>query len=318
MLSITRMGISKLTVLFLTGGLAFSHTGRSQDLVRTTPVLVESDQTGSAYGAPVAFSESRFGTLTNAYVLPAGEVYTSAIYELDAAHYRKVDHNFTNEMEVGLPWRVNVAIENAFETTGGKTQETSFSLEGRYAFAAWDKIPLNPTVFSEYKFGIGHVLVDEGAPTPSRKFGPHGFDQSQELPDSYELRLLLSEEFFGRIEWALNTFLENETSGDRGREWGVAQSILTPVLLPMEELKVGVEMQFRSFSDQSSRGIPYNSFVIGPSFGWQLTRNARLDASPLFGVNHKSPQLQGFVVLSYLFGRSGGKEVEAPTSTRNR
>ena len=31
----------------------------------------------SAYGAPGAFSQSRFAPLTNAYVLPPGEIYTS-------------------------------------------------------------------------------------------------------------------------------------------------------------------------------------------------------------------------------------------------
>ena len=230
-----------ICLLICTGLLGLPLAGLGQELDRSSlkpnNVVVTDDGIPSAYGAPGAFSQSRFAPLTNAYVLPPGEVYTSAIYELDAAHYRKVDHNFTNELEVGLPWRFNVAIENSFENFGGTTQETSFSFEGRYAFADWDKIPLNPTVFSEYKIGIGNVLVDEGAPTPGRRFGPHGFDQSQKLPDSYELRLLLSEEFFGRIEWAMNTFLENETSGDRGREWGVAQSFLTPVFLPREATK---------------------------------------------------------------------------------
>ena len=315
--------IQRTYLLICIGLLGLPLAGLAQELDRAAlkpdAVVVTDEGIPSAYGAPAAFSQSRFASLTNAYVLPSGEVYTSAIYELDAAHYRKVDHNFTNELEVGLPWRFNVAIENAFETFDGTTQERSFSFEGRYAFADWDKIPLNPTVFSEYKIGIGTVLVDEGAPTPGRKFGPHGFDQSQKLPDAYELRLLLSEEFFGRIEWALNTFLENETSGDRGREWGVAQSILVPVFLPGEQLRVGLETQFRSFTDKSSRGSPYNSVVIGPTAGWKPTRNLRLDLSPLIGVNYKSPQLQGFVVLSYLFGTGGeGKEIEVPTSTRNR
>ncbi|HET9858117.1 MAG TPA: hypothetical protein VFP99_09800, partial [Chthoniobacterales bacterium] len=68
---------------------------------------------------------------------------------------------------------------------------------------------------------------------------------------------------------------------------------------------------------------PYNSFVIGPTAAWRPSRNTRFDISPLFGVNHKSPVMQLFVVFSYYFGGSGpsGAEeegAEAPASTRNR
>src|ERR1700720_4337900 len=282
-------------------------------------MIVTAPEIPSAYGAPGGFSQSRFSPLTNAYVLPPGEVYTSVIYENDVVHFRSPDHHFTEEVEVGLPYRINLAIENDVQRYDGRLQDATFSFEARYAFADWDKIPLNPTIFAEYKIGIGDILHDEGAPTPAKKFGPGGFDTSMEIPDAYELRLLLSKEFFGRIEWALNTFLEQETGGDRGREWGIAQSVVTPFLLVHEELKGGVEFQFRSFSDKTSRGTPYNSFVIGPTAAWKPSRNTRLDISPLFGVNHKSPEVQFFAVFSYLFG-PGGPEAggEAPASTRNR
>jgi hypothetical protein len=303
----------------------------------------------SAYGAPTAFSQSRFSPLTNAYVLPSGEIYNSVIFELDSVHYRNPDYHWTAECEMGLPYRFNIAVETDIERYDGDLQDSTVSFEGRYAFADWDKIPLNPTVFAEYKIGMGDILHDEGAPTPGKKFGPGGFDKSDPIPDGYETRLLLSEDFFDRIEWALNVFFEQEIDGDRGREWGIAQSVVTPIhLFPAaapppppdhknvqtrsvqpvagtdvatEDLKVGVEFQFRSFSDSSSRGEPYNSFVIGPTASWRPTSRLRFDASPLFGVNHKSPIMQLFVVASYLWGPGGpGKEAggEAPASTRNR
>ncbi len=309
-------------------------------------VTVTAPEIPSAYGAPTAFSQSRFAPLTNAYVLPPGEVYTSLIYEADAVHFRPPDHHWTEECEVGLPYRFNVAIETDIERFDGDLQDSTFSLEARYAFADWNKIPLNPTVFFEYKFGIGDILHDEGAPTPAQKFGPGGFPKTDPIPDSYEMRLLLSQDFFERIEWAMNTFLEQETNGDRGREWGIANSVVTPLRIfsgqppssasdnksvkpsqPVagdnpnfnEDLKAGFEFQFRSFSDKTSRGTPYNSFVIGPTASWRATRNLRFDISPLFGVNHKSPIAQVFFVVSYLWG-PGGPEAggEAPASTRNR
>jgi hypothetical protein len=290
-------------------------------------IEVSAEPLPSAYGAPTSFSQSRFSPLTNAYVLPPGAVYASLIYEDDVVHFRNPDHHFTEECEIGLPYRINVAFENDVQHYDGDTQDATFSFEARYALADWDKIPLNPTIFAEYKLGFGNILHDEGAPTPAHKFGPGGFDKSQDIPDAYELRLLLSEDFFDKIEWAMNTFFEQETAGDRGREWGIAQSLVTPVRLfeelhaPVEEFKAGIECQFRSFSDKGSRGTPYNSFVIGPTVAWRMPHNARLDISPLFGVNHKSPVMELFVVFSYYFGGGGpGMEAggEAPASTRNR
>jgi hypothetical protein len=302
------------------GCFTLDHSARAQSAA-SEHIVVTGEELPSAYGAPVSFSQSRFSPTTNAYVLPPGAIYASLIYEDAVVHFRRPDHDFTIETEAGLPYRVNIAMETDIEHYADETQLRSFSLEGRYAFADWNKIPLNPTIFAEYKFGGGRILHDEGAPTPGKKFGPGGFDTSNETPDAYELRLLLSQDFFERVEWALNGFFEQELEGDRGREWGIAQSVVAPFWLSHEELKGGVEFLFRSFSDKFSRGTPYNSFVIGPTVAWRPSRNTRLDISPLFGVNHKSPIMQLFVVCSYYFGggspgaREGG---EAPASTRNR
>jgi hypothetical protein len=66
----------------------------------------------SAYGAPPAFSQSRFSPLTNAYVLPSGEIYSSVIYELDDVHFRLPDNHWTLETEMGLPYRFNIVVES--------------------------------------------------------------------------------------------------------------------------------------------------------------------------------------------------------------
>ena len=71
---------------------------------------------------------------------------------------------------MGLPYRFNIAVESDIQHFDGDTQASTVSFEGRYAFADWDKIPLNQTVFAEYKIGMGNVLHDEGAPTPAKKF----------------------------------------------------------------------------------------------------------------------------------------------------
>jgi len=300
--------------------LTINHSTHAQTAA-SEHIVITGQELPTAYGAPVSFSQSRFSPITNAYVLPPGAIYASLIYEDAVVHFRRPDHDFTIETEAGLPYRINIAMETDIEHYADETQIRSFSLEARYAFADWNKIPLNPTIFAEYKFGGGRILHDEGPPTPAHKFGPGGFDTSNETPDAYELRLLLSQDFFDRVEWALNGFFEQELEGDRGREWGIAQSVVMPFWLTHEELKGGIEFLFRSFTDKGIRGKPYNSFVIGPTVAWRPSRNTRLDISPLFGVNHKSPIMQLFVVASYYFGggSTGAAEGgEAPASTRNR
>lgn len=282
-------------------------------------LVVTGDELRGAYGAPGSFSRSRFSPLTTAYVLPPGSVYAALIYEGDAFRKGKPDHLLTQEVEVGLPYRFGLAIENRIERFAGDTENSSFSIEGRYALADWGKIPLNPTIFAEYKFGTGKILHEEGPPPPPEEAAAEGDAGPPNRPDAYEFRLLLSQEFGGRFEWAFNAFFERENTGDRGREWGFAQSLQTPVLLPRERLKIGLEMQYQNFTVKDTRGSPIHRFNIGPSFSFKPASHMRFDVSPLFGVTDDSPRVQVFAIFSYIFGSGEeGTEAEAPTSTRNR
>ena len=318
--------------LCLVGGV---RTIRAQSAVEEQ-IVVTGEEVPSAYGAPPGFSRGRFSNLTNAYVLPPGGVYAGIIYEGDAFRHGPPDHLFTEEVEVGLPYRFGLAFEVEQERFNGDLQNKSFSVEARYALADWNKIPLNPTLFAEYKFGTGRILHEERPPEEEmgmeelargRHLNLEPFDEEAamegeakpKMPDAYEFRLLLAEDFGERIEWAMNWFFEQEIGGDRGREWGFAQSAMTPIWLEHERLKAGVEMEYRNFTDKDTRGHPLNSFVIGPTIAWKPTSNTRLDVSPLFGCTDDSPRAQVFVVFSMLFGPGGAPEgAEAPASTRNR
>jgi len=277
----------------------------------------------SAYGAPPDFSRNRFSNLLNSYVLPPGAVYAGLIYQGDAIHFNQPDHRFTQEVELGLPCRFGVAVENTVEWFRGRNQERTFSLEGRYAFADWNKIPLNPTIFVEYKFGIGHILHDEGPPEEMPPGEAEEFlEENKPLPDAFEVRLLLAQDFNEHVEWAANIFFEQEVGGDRGREFGFAQSFMFPIILPKERLKVGAEMQYTAFTDVGLRkdAGAHSSYrvVIGPTIAWKPSKSTRLDVSPLFGVTRDSPAASVFVVFSMLFGGSEPAQAEAPASTRNR
>src|SRR5205085_2298699 len=277
-------------------------------------VVVTGDDVSSAYGAPGVFSRARFAPTTSAYVLPPWTFYFGTIYEGDAFRHGPPDHLFTEEVEMGLPHRFGLAAETRIERFGGGGGFSTVSIEGRYALADWNKIPLNPTLFAEYKFGTGPIRHEEGpAPPPGEEEGG-----PPQRPDAYELRLLLAQEFGGRFEWAMNGFFEKENTGDRGREWGVAQSLVTPVILPREQLKVGVEMEYKNFTVKDTRGDPQHTFVIGPTVAFRTSKSTRFDVSTLFGCTDDSPRLSVFGVFSWILGPGGEQGAEAPVSTRNR
>lgn len=299
--------------------LANNQSALGQEAVSES-VVVTGDDIGSAYGAPGGFSRTRFAPLTTAYVLPPWTFYFGEIYEGDAFRHGPPDHLFTQELEMGLPGRFGVAAETQLERFNGGGGFSTVSLEGRYALADWNKIPLNPTIFVEYKFGVGPIRHEEIMPPPGEE-GEEGEEESgpPQHPDAYEVRLLLAQEFCKRYEWAMNWFFEKENTGDRGREWGFAQSAVTPILLPREQLKVGIEMQYKNFTVKDTRGDPEHMFVVGPTLAFRTSKNTRFDVSTMFGCTDDSPRAQVFAVFSWLLGAGGAEqEAEAPVSTRNR
>jgi hypothetical protein len=293
-----------------------NHSAIAQ-AVAEQEVVVTGEEVPSAYGAPPAFSRSRFSNVTQAYVLPPWAVFFGEIYEGQGFRHGPPDHLFTQEVEMGLPYRFGVAAEAKFERFNGGGGPETASVEARWALAEWNKIPLNPTLFVEYKFGVGTIRHEEGPPPPGEEEEEEEEGGPPKVPDAYEFRLLLAQDFGERVEWAMNLFFEKENTGDRGREWGFSQSVMTPILLPNERLKIGLEMEYKNFTVKDTRGDPMHTFVIGPTIAWKPTSQTRVDISPLFGCTDDSPVADVFAVFSWLFGGEQA-EAEAPVSSRFR
>jgi hypothetical protein len=301
---------------------AFMQTPTQAQETAAETVVVSSEGIPSAYGAPPGISRTRFSPLLTAYVLPPWTFFFGELYEGDIFRHGPPEHIFTQEVEMGLPYRLGVAVEGAFDRFNGGGGPRSASIEARYALADYNKIPLNPTVFAEYKFGTGPIRREELMMPPAGLEEEEEEEEEEggppERPDAYEFRLLLAQDFGERLEWAMNWFFEQEVEGDEGREWGFAQSAVTPILLPEERLKVGIEMQYKNFTTKFTRDDAENSFVVGPTVAWKPSRNTRFDVSSLFGCTDDSPRVQVFGIFSLLLGPAGAAEAEAPVSTRNR
>src|SRR6478672_5793705 len=297
---------------------AFGQATTQQPVVVTAPEVPSAHEVvPRAYGAPPEFSRSRVSNAVNAYVLPPWAFFFGQLFEGQGFRHGPPDYLFTQEIEMGLPYRFNVAAESQWERFNGGGGARSVSLEARWALADWNKIPLNPTIFAEYKFGVGTIRHEE-VPPP---MGPGGEEEESgppKVPDAYEVRLLLAQDFGEHVEWAMNWFFEKENTGDRGREWGFSQALMTPILLPNERLKIGVEMLYKNLTVKDTRGDPENIFVIGPTLAWKPSAHTRLDVSPLFGTTDDSPVADVFVAFSWLFGGEGAEAAEAPVSSRFR
>src|SRR5205085_921775 len=294
-----------------------NHSSLAQATTEQT-VVITGEEVPSAYGAPPGFSRARFSNAVNAYVLPPWAFFFGELFEGQGFRRGPPDYLFTQEVEMGLAYRFNVAAETQFERFNGGGGAQTVSLEARWALADWNKIPLNPTIFAEYKFGVG-IIRHEEVPPPAGG----GEEEEEEggppkVPDAYEVRLLLAQDFGEHVEWAMNWFLEKENTGDRGREWGFSQSASIPILLEHERLKVGLEMEYKNFTVKDTRGDPMHSFVIGPIMSFRSSKNTRFDVSTLFGCTDDSPRVQVFAIFSFLLGPGTEQGAEAPVSTRNR
>src|SRR5437868_8648647 len=291
------MGISSRILLhaaFAILLLVCNTTANAQETEnRRVIVQAEAEELPTAYGAPPDLSHGRISTLTKSYVLSPFSFELEAGYEGSIFHHGLPSQVFRQEIEMGLPARFTVGVQNQVEHFAGETRERSFTLEGRYALANWNKLPLNPAISAEYRFGVSNAL-----------------------PDSGEIALLISHDFPHLIEWAMNIFVDRDFGGRKSTSTGFAQSIEVPVLLPEEKLEVGLEMQYRSGGETTGfRGIT-KGLAIGPTLAWRPTKNVRFDFSPLIGCNDHTPAVQVFAVFSFSFGGPAAADAEIPASAR--
>ena len=270
--------------------LTAAHSARAQT-AEGRHINIEAEELPSAYGAPPDLSHGRISTLTKSYVLSPYSFELEAGYE--GAFFRRGApmHRFRQEIEMGLPARFTLGLQNELEHFAGGTRDRGFAVEARYALADWNKLPFNPALSAEYRFGL-----DAGA------------------GDSAQLALLISHDFPHLIEWAMNIFVERQMGGRESISAGFAQSIEIPVLLPEEKLEVGLEMQYRSGGETTRSEGTSKGFAIGPTLAWRPSTKARFDLSPLFGCSDHTPALQVFAILSFSFGGAEAGDAEKPAS----
>lgn len=253
---------------------------------------INEEQPVSPNQQPEWTTRRRFST-TRVYVISPWQLEFEQWWKGKFPREGKPEHLFQSEIELGLPYRFQLDLyENIERTSGGTLQHQGNQVEARWALADWGKIPLNPTLYGEWKFNDHH-------------------------PDAYEVKLLLGEELAPRWHWGFNLFYEQEVGGGRQSEAGFSQAISYTLL--DEKLSLGVEMNLERTSGPNFDGKPATEFLLGPSLQWRPTPRMHLDLVPLFGTTRDSPVVEAFIILGFDFGRGGShKGIHAPASSQSR
>jgi hypothetical protein len=244
------------------------------------------DQTGR----PEWTSQRRFGN-TRVYLQDSpGEVSVEQWWRMQSSAGGAVENLFEEEVEIGLPYRMQLDLyENWIVDQDRHTHHDSVSIELRYALADWGKIPLNPTLYGEYK----------AAPTVADSF--------------YELKILLGTDFTKRLHWGFNASREAQLGGERSVEWELTQGVSYSLI--DQKLGVGLEMEWGDVTLAGNRSYHERRFLIGPSVQFRPTRNTHIDLVAEAGTTSQL-YCQTFVIFGIDFGRGGAEQHYVPASIR--
>lgn len=281
---------------------AGAQEATEQNVVVSARESGEEFEEPGGYGQPQWAERSRASATTKLYVLSPYEVFVGVLSESDFLRHGASRHDLVQEIELGLPNRFEIGFENHIGLGGGDASEMSANVGARYAFAAWGKIPLNPTISGEYRFGTGKDLANRFE---------RDFDRNS--PDTYEFQLLLGQEFVPRVQWAANLFFQHELGAARNREVGFTQDIA--YLAVADEFEVGAEMRYTNATRRAAKQGSANEFVIGPSVNWKPNLHTVISVTPLFGCTADSPRVAILAAVSLEFGGGESKTVR-PTTRR--
>lgn len=233
------------------------------------------------------------------------EAFAGVDWEADFVSHGKFRSELAQEVELGLPHRIELGVENDLGFFGGAGHETALSFEGRYAFADWDKIPFNPAVSLGYAVGLGDNVQSDHR-SKGRTVLP---DQ----PDAMAMRILMARSFAqDRVGYAINFGLEQEIAGGSGRQFKINQS--ASYALSKGAVELGAEMRYLHSTSQSVLGHS-DEFGLGPLISWKPWRQARISLTTFFGCGSDSPPVSTVLLVSYEFG---GAEAIVPSVTGNR
>jgi hypothetical protein len=244
------------------------------------------------YAQPLWTSQRLFSEVRT-YVIPAGQFEFEYWLMLSLPSSKEKDeakkanlvapqHQVKQvyEAEMGLGHRLQLDLYMVFVKDGydGHNVLDGTKFEVRYAFANWDKLWGNPTVYLEW-------------------------EQAAEGDDALEGKLLLCGEFNRRVRWATNLVWEEKTGGtrERGLEWNSALSYAPR----NEKLSMGFELNIADISEletaDSEDRNHHQELAAGPSLRFYPAEKVHVILTEMVGLNENAHQSKTVGIVGWEF-----------------
>ena len=286
------IALTALSLSFLTPFYAYAKDDNSDDTLKIrVPAIYDEEKPSGENKQPEWTTKRRFATT---------RVYVEEPYEVEFEQWLKGKFNrdhtrsdlFQTEVSIGLPHRFQLDLyENMERNDAGTTRHAGNQVEVRHALAEWGQIPLNPTVYAEWKFNDCDA-------------------------DAYELKVLLAEEIAPGWHWGFNAFYEQQIGDERQAEAGLAQAVSYTLL--DKNLSLGLEMNVERTSHPNFEGIPELEVLVGPSLQWRILPRLHVDVVPLIGMTPDAPRVEAFVIFGFDLYKPSDAENYAPVSLRSK
>lgn len=255
--------------------------------VESGPVPGESEFVGT-YHQPEWTARRPFA-MTSVYVQPAWQAEVETAY--DGAKYsaQPAQHQFYQEVELGLPYRFQLSLENYYQNfredqpTRSGWHEDNATVGFRYAFADWGALPLNPAAGVAWKAISG-------------------------VPDAAEYHLVLGNELTPLWHWAANLAYERQWGGQRLRDTTLTSGLTYTVF--NERLNVGLEARGRRSAD--GRDPATKQLTLGPCVQIRPSDLLHVDLVPMWGIGKKSPAREIVLIVGFEFGEGSADHDDAP------
>jgi hypothetical protein len=189
------------------------------------------------------------------------------------------------ELEFGLGHRLQLDLYmNELHIRDGANstyQWSGYSVELRYAFADWNQIWGNPTVYVEYTMN----------------------DQNHDGPDAIEVKALFGGELRPGWHWGANLVHERSLAAENSRieESAVVASVSHTVVDDLLSVGATSEYVYESSPSAATPRDRTHELLLGPSFQLIPHPRAAIDVEPLWGLTGESHRLRMFVVFSWHF-----------------
>jgi hypothetical protein len=263
------------------GKSAAAGSGQDYETIVREGKYRETDLVGK-YKQPIWTLKRRFAT-TRVFVIPKGEIALEywLITEGDLTDSDGPSFEQRLEVEFGLGRRFQLDFYLIFDQAkyDAPIKASEQSIELRYAFADWGKLPGNPTLYLEW------IRQDE-------------------KPQKLECKLLLGGQMAPRWFYGINLVYEVELGEAYEQEYAMSAGISSVII--DRHLLLGFEGKVAVVDEEGNRFhfSKETKLVLGPSLQVKSANRFHIDIVPMFGTVFEDKEIKPAYEIYTIVGAS--------------